>query len=560
MRSTGSRVTSSSGHVSGFRRWTTLVLLLFAVGLIVLYEYYIIKYIADERATSQQNGEVLNYQASHSPSSVLNPVLKSTITPKPTQTQSNLRTTEIISPPPPSKDLQNREQEDKVERRILPDPISFSYNMKDSNPAVMIVGGTDGSGTRSVVQTLTDLGASVVSEDPETFDIHADLVGGWPPIVKPVLHDVRSLQYQMSSLSAGTRAFLTTSIQKLLNQVKADSTKPTSHRLAVGGRLPTPTNVHASRIAYGFKAPVAMTLLPIWTHFLPNCVFIHVVRDGRDIAFSVNQGPVEKFYNDFYKTLNNHLEPSIKAIQLWSDWNSDIYEYSKQYHQQLIKEQEKLKSFGYYLVHTEDLIIQDQDNIQIKFNTIYHLAKFIGSTLSNDQLCCLAKRNVQFMGSHDRTPIKRQQQQQQQQVKSRYGKWRNHVANNPNLLSDLLYHGKRGLKFFGYEPMRKLPEAVVYPEEHNNPSIDGLNEENPSSSLPKVVYVTKDGYECKLTNKQCQQYYPESFNEHVDDPLPQDVSSYTANGECEIQRGIDYKGDDIDAISINENDPAACCR
>lgn len=46
---------------------------------------------------------------------------------------------------------------------------------------------TDGSGTRRVVQILSQLGVTMVSEDPETYDIHADLVGGWPRIVEPVL-------------------------------------------------------------------------------------------------------------------------------------------------------------------------------------------------------------------------------------------------------------------------------------------------------------------------------------------------------------------------------------
>ena len=45
----------------------------------------------------------------------------------------------------------------------------------------------DGSGTRRVVQVLTQLGVTMVSEDPETYDIHGDLMGGWPPVVAPVL-------------------------------------------------------------------------------------------------------------------------------------------------------------------------------------------------------------------------------------------------------------------------------------------------------------------------------------------------------------------------------------
>ena len=52
---------------------------------------------------------------------------------------------------------------------------------------MLVIGGTDGSGTRRVVQLLTNLGVLIVSEDPETYDIHADLFGGWPKVVEPVL-------------------------------------------------------------------------------------------------------------------------------------------------------------------------------------------------------------------------------------------------------------------------------------------------------------------------------------------------------------------------------------
>jgi hypothetical protein len=53
---------------------------------------------------------------------------------------------------------------------------------------LLVVGGTDGSGTRRVVQLLADLGVVMVSEDPGTFDIHgAVMKGGWPPVIKPVL-------------------------------------------------------------------------------------------------------------------------------------------------------------------------------------------------------------------------------------------------------------------------------------------------------------------------------------------------------------------------------------
>ena len=53
---------------------------------------------------------------------------------------------------------------------------------------------TDGSGTRRVVQILSQLGVTMVSEDPETYDIHADIIGGWPNVVTPVLEVQREDQ------------------------------------------------------------------------------------------------------------------------------------------------------------------------------------------------------------------------------------------------------------------------------------------------------------------------------------------------------------------------------
>lgn len=66
-------------------------------------------------------------------------------------------------------------------QHVFPPPVTLTTtNNFSRTPAVLIVGGTDGSGTRRVVQILTELGVKMVSEDPETYDIHADLVGGWP--------------------------------------------------------------------------------------------------------------------------------------------------------------------------------------------------------------------------------------------------------------------------------------------------------------------------------------------------------------------------------------------
>ena len=82
---------------------------------------------------------------------------------------------------------------------------------------------------------------------------------------------------------------MTHEIRKLLNLVDSDSRKPESHILAVGGSLPKPSNITAKSVKYGFKAPVAMTLAPYWENILTDFKMLHVLRDGRDIAYSANQ-------------------------------------------------------------------------------------------------------------------------------------------------------------------------------------------------------------------------------------------------------------------------------
>lgn len=62
-------------------------------------------------------------------------------------------------------------------------------------------------------------------------------------------------------------------------------------------------------VKWGFKAPVAMLLVPVVRHLAPRVKFLHVVRDGRDISFSGNQSPVEKFYKDHYGTDGDKGDP-----------------------------------------------------------------------------------------------------------------------------------------------------------------------------------------------------------------------------------------------------------
>eukprot|EP01039_Chlorochromonas_danica_P004921 gene4921-5402_t len=392
---------------------------------------------------------------------------------------------------------------------------SISPTLSPSS-SVLIIGGTDGSGTRRVVQVLTELGVSMVSEDPETYDIHADLVKGWPPLVNPVINHFKSLDYDVSKSPSILLSQTRQSVCRLLEQVRKDSYKPQSSKLAVGGvlNIPDAQHRHAWNVRYGFKAPVAMTLLPFWADALPSLRFIHVLRDGRDIAFSANQGPVEKFYHSMYNDNSGlrgvGVDRPIQAIRLWSDWNSQVYHWAQRYSKHLGDD----KNFGYLVVHSEDFVDPD-DNVRLA--VIEKMANFVGSTINRRDLCCMAMRDSTFLGSHDRSTLAGGKSP----LSSRYGKWKKHVENNPKLSEELFSVGSEGLRIFGYHPMRTL---------------------STDSSLAL----------CEVTEEDCKSAEDKAFEASL--------LAYLPNEQCSGKVGVDYKGGDLEAVAIPPNDPAFCCR
>ena len=176
---------------------------------------------------------------------------------------------------------------------------------------------------------------------------------------------------------------------------------------------------------FAFKAPVAMTLVPWWLQVTDKLMFLHVIRDGRDIAFSANQGPVNKFYAPMYgKRITQVPTGAIpdKAIKLWADWNNGLRQWAESKMRSLSRGQQ----FDYLQTHIEDLV---HSSVEVRLNAIVRVANFVGSgeliyfiyevhikvlncsysfsllDLDDDSLCCLAMEGSSFMGSHDRVCI-----------------------------------------------------------------------------------------------------------------------------------------------------------
>jgi len=148
-----------------------------------------------------------------------------------------------------------------------------------------------------------------------------------------------------------------------------------------------------------------MTLVPLWAHLRPGVKFLHVVRDGRDIALSANQGPVAKFYSAVYgsgsrKSTGTSTSTSSggsggsggsgphsstgKAARLWNDWNMQVAAFSTRATQD--------GSMSYSVVHSEDLV---SESLAVRFSSIRSLAVFVGSSLSQEDICCIAQERME---------------------------------------------------------------------------------------------------------------------------------------------------------------------
>jgi hypothetical protein len=196
-----------------------------------------------------------------------------------------------------------------------------------------------------------------------------------------VLQETHSGNYQWEDLPQQTREVIDLEVTKFVR-----STRTRYKRV----KQSEEKSFQATAVAYAMKAPVSMLILPIMArYFSPKTgiKFIHVVRDGRDVALSSNQSPVVKFYNNTYP---DHADRSlkwkgelenVKAMQLWNDWNLQVNEWGTRNQDQV----------DYLLMRSEDLLDPEK-----RFECLQRLAVFVGSTVSTDKLCCMSDKVVDF--------------------------------------------------------------------------------------------------------------------------------------------------------------------
>merc|ERR1711988_642640 len=254
-------------------------------------------------------------------------------------------------------------------------------------------------------------------DDTGTMDVHGqEMKGGWPPSVTKVLKATHSGNYEVNEFPISLKEEILTDLNKFF------STKSRSMRSKVK---------KTSKIDWGFKAPVSMLLVPFFHHMTSESKqglkFLHMIRDGRDLAFSGNQSPVRKFYDTFYdgnSNVDKNEDGALKAIRLWSDWNTEVETWSSSHVDG--------ETFDYLKIRTEDLVHPDT-----KYDAYKRIADFVGSPYTDEQICCMVEQPNKFMGSHSTSQGGNLRSNNQDFVQSRYGHWKKKVAGNVALESKL---------------------------------------------------------------------------------------------------------------------------
>ncbi|WP_430436365.1 sulfotransferase [Oceanibaculum nanhaiense] len=165
----------------------------------------------------------------------------------------------------------------------------------------VLIGATGGSGTRAIREALIAAGFFM----GETVN-HAGDLRHAPPVldqlINPVLERTGSLDYRLADLPEALAATGLSGLRDVAAKVRDEGNGPA---------------------LWGWKNPRLMFVLPFLAEALPGLRFIHVVRDGRDIALSDNRQQIDRHF----AARHGHAAPqepdalALAAIRFWSETN-----------------------------------------------------------------------------------------------------------------------------------------------------------------------------------------------------------------------------------------------
>jgi hypothetical protein len=161
----------------------------------------------------------------------------------------------------------------------------------------IVIGGSGGSGTRAVARFLSAIGVQMGEYLNRSADALA-FVETLDALINPILENTRSLDYDPSCL-------------------------PVDLAAGAVAMIHSAADIHCAPLVrdgrWGFKNPRHMFLLPMLNRAFPEFVFVHVLRDGRDMLFSENQNQPRMYHRSLFGRPDD-LTPEASAA-FWSTVN-----------------------------------------------------------------------------------------------------------------------------------------------------------------------------------------------------------------------------------------------
>jgi hypothetical protein len=173
------------------------------------------------------------------------------------------------------------------------------HTLESAEPPILI-GGTGGSGTRVIVQILADAGFYAGADlNPRTLDA--------PDMGRFIAHwsKLRLRQRRLRKrLDPARDRLLTVALEAAC----------VAHRREVSDQGQP----------WLIKNPRIWMLLPDFHARFPRLKFVHMIRDGRDMAFSANQRQVKKYGWHFIRNRYTDEPLAVRSAAYWSVSNCEI--------------------------------------------------------------------------------------------------------------------------------------------------------------------------------------------------------------------------------------------
>ena len=190
----------------------------------------------------------------------------------------------------------------------------LSPSLYRNRAAPIIVGATGGSGTRVFHAILQQAGLFMGTRLNHAGDA-MDLEPFLDRQINPLLMAAGRIGFDPAQLPSGLRR---TALNDLADGLKTYSQDRPNTGL------------------WGWKNPRSMYVLPLIHQFFPTLKFIHVVRDGRDMAFSDNQNQRNKHFQALFghePIMTNNADDeywgAVASARLWATANAQIADWGE---------------------------------------------------------------------------------------------------------------------------------------------------------------------------------------------------------------------------------------